>query len=181
MTKPTLGTERARVVAVVDKGATEEIRVALDWISGGRVVDVRMWWRHADAEDGEEWVRSKRGITVAPARAAEIARGIHAALELIRKEEARIHEPTMAKQPTPEGGPGQAVRLTGESESPPAPGAAVVKPYAPNPLPRAGPRKPVQVPGVDNAPKWPLDVAGTPDHLREDGGADSTVEIESDF
>jgi hypothetical protein len=179
--------ERRRVVAIVDKGGNAEIRIAIDMSRGTperarRVIDIRTFYRPANFKDADEMIPTKRGITVMPARAAEIARGIHAALEQLRKEEARTDEPESAQeQSAPEGGPGQAVRLAGEGEESPAPSAKVVKPYPANPLPRRGPDpSKIRAPG-DVKVKWPLEPPpGTPEHLREDGGSDSTFVVEWD-
>lgn len=55
---------------VIQKNAIERVRVGLNDYRGGRYVDARIW---TQAADGEDWVPTKKDITLKREVAREVA------------------------------------------------------------------------------------------------------------
>jgi len=55
---------------MIQKNALEQVRVAVSDYRGGRYVDARIW---TQTGDGQDWVPTKKGVTLKPELAREVA------------------------------------------------------------------------------------------------------------
>ena len=55
--------EEKNIIAVIPKGATERVEIAINEYKGKKYLDLRTYYT---TDDGDSWLPTKKGITITP-------------------------------------------------------------------------------------------------------------------
>lgn len=61
--------EEAKLLGVIERNATEEIHIAVKEYKGKKYVDLRIFYT---TDEGDNWLPTKKGITVAPDKIEDV-------------------------------------------------------------------------------------------------------------